>query len=99
MNLGFGAIGVQYGNFYQLELNLMTYFKLTPESNGFQVGAFYRTYSEIGAILGLDLSKNLHLSYSYDYNVSGISTKSYGSHEIMLTYTLDRVFKCLNCWY
>ena len=99
MNLGFGAVGVQFGNFYQLELNLTTYFKPTPESNGFQVGAFFRTYSEIGAILGLDLSKNMHLSYSYDYNVSGISTKSYGSHEIMLTYTLDRVFKCQNCWY
>jgi type IX secretion system PorP/SprF family membrane protein len=99
INLGFGACGVQYGSFYQMELNLTSYFKLNPESNGFQLGIFYRTYSEVGMMLGLDIAHNLHLSYSYDYNVGAISRSSYGSHEIMLTYNLDRVFQCLNCWY
>ena len=99
INLGFGACGIQYGNFYQMEVNLTSYFKFDPESNGFQLGVFYRTYSEIGLLFGLDLARNLHLSYSYDYNVSGISGKSYGSHELMLTFNLDRVFKCQNCWY
>ena len=99
INLGFGAIGIQYGRFYQMEFNMTSYFKMSPESNAFQLSVFYRTYSEIGFLLGVEIAHNLHVSYSYDYNVGAISSSSYGTHEIMLTYNIDRIFKCQNCWY
>jgi len=99
INLGFGVCGIQFGDMYQAEFNVTSYFKLNPDANAFQIGAFYRTRNEIGVIFGIDLARNLHVSYSYDYNVSGISENSYGSHEIMLTYNIDKVFQCKNCWY
>lgn len=100
INLGFGACGIQYGDLYQMEFNVSSYFKINHETNdAFQLGVFYRTWSEMGVLLGFDLTRNLHISYSYDYNVSAISTNSIGSHEIMLTFNLDKVFKCQNCWY
>ncbi|MDR3653107.1 MAG: PorP/SprF family type IX secretion system membrane protein [Paludibacter sp.] len=99
LNLGFGLCGIQYGNFYQGELNFNTYIKANPESNGFRLGLFYRTWSEFGVLFGIELTHNLQLSYSYDYNVSGISTNSFGSHELMLTFLIDKEFKCQNCWY
>lgn len=99
ISLGYGLCGIQYGNLYQAELNLTSYFKFDPESNPIQLGVFFRTYSEVGALFGLDIAHNLRLSYSYDYNVSGIGNSSYGSHELMLTYNIDRIFQCKNCWY
>jgi len=99
INLGFGVCGFQFGDLYQMEVNLTSYFKLNPDANTFQLGVFYRTWNEMGVLFGIDLTKNLHLSYSYDYNVSGISTDSFGTHEIMFTYNLNKVFKCQNCWY
>ena len=99
VNLGYGICAIENANIYQMEFNLTGYFKVTPEADAFQLGLFYRTWSEIGLIFGIDLTSNLKLSYSYDYNISGISQSSYGSHEIMISYRLDRVWKCKNCWY
>jgi type IX secretion system PorP/SprF family membrane protein len=99
MNIGYGAAFINNASIYQMEFNMTGYFKVTPEADAFQVGLFYRTWSEIGFLLGVDISSNLKLTYSYDYNVSGISQSSYGSHEIMVSYRLDRVWHCHNCWY
>ena len=99
LNLGFGLAGIQYGNLYQMEFNINSYVKLNPESNGFKLGLFYRTWNDIGMLFGIELSRNLQLSYSYDYNVSGIGFNTYGSHEIMITFLLDKADKCYNCWY
>lgn len=99
VNLGYGITGIQYSNMCQAEFNMTSYFKATKETNAFQLGLFYRTWSEMGFMFGIDLGKNMHLFYNYDYNVSGISRNSIGSHEIMLTYYLEKVYRCHNCWY
>jgi len=99
MNLGYGICGIQYANLYQMEFNLTGYFKSTAETDPFQLSLTYRTWSEIGALFGFDLSRNLWLSYSFDYNLSGISRSSFGTHELMLTFRLDKSYKCRNCWY
>jgi len=98
-NVGYGVCGIQYSNMYQMEFNITGYFKATPTVNPFQIGLVYRTWSEVGALFGFDISHNFRVSYSYDYNFSGISNSSFGTHELMLTYRLDKVFQCRNCWY
>jgi type IX secretion system PorP/SprF family membrane protein len=98
-NMGYGVCGIQYSNIYQMEFNLTGYFKPNASTNPFQLGLIYRTWSEIGVLFGFDVSHNFRVSYSYDYNFSGISNASFGTHELMLTYRLDKVYKCKNCWY
>lgn len=98
-NLGYGVCGIQYSRFYQMEFNLTGYFKATPGTNPFQIGVIYRTSKEVGALFGLDINPNLRAIYSYDYNFTGISNASFGTHEMMLTYRLDKIFHCKNCWY
>lgn len=90
--------GIQTKYFYQGEFNFTSYFNVMPDERAFQVGAFYRTRNEMGVMFGIDLTKNLKLYYNYDYNISGISRSSVGSHEIMMTFSLDKAYKC-NCWY
>ena len=99
VNMGYGVSGIQYGNLYQMEFNLTSYFRITPKTDAFQVGLFYRTWNEMGAIFGIDLTKAFHLSYSYDFNVGGISRSSVGTQEVILTYKLPKEWKCKNCWY
>jgi type IX secretion system PorP/SprF family membrane protein len=98
-NMGYGACGIQYSNIYQMEFNLTGYFKPNASTNPIQLGLIYRTWSEIGVLFGFDISHNFRVSYSYDYNFSGISNASFGTHELMLTYRLDKVYHCKNCWY
>ena len=98
-NLGYGVCGIQYSNIYQMEFNLTGYFKPNASTNPFQLGLVYRTWSEVGLLFGFDISHNFRVSYSYDYNFSGISNASFGTHELMLTYRLDKVYHCKNCWY
>ncbi len=53
----------------------------------FLIGAMYRTGDAWGVLVGLDLTDQLHLGYSYDYSY-GLSSSLYnsGSHEIMVRY-------------
>lgn len=53
----------------------------------FYIGAMYRTGDSFGALVGLDLSQQFHIGYSYDWSY-GMRTFTYnkGSHEIMLRY-------------
>jgi len=99
INMGGGVLGVQYGNLYQMEVNVMTYFNASKETNKFQFGAFFRTRKEIGALFGIDLSNTLHLSYSYDYNIGGIGRSSVGTNEIMIIYRPRRNTGCIMCDY
>jgi type IX secretion system PorP/SprF family membrane protein len=51
------------------------------------VGAMYRSGDAIGGLIGIDITEQLHLGYSYDWSY-GLRTFKYnnGSHEIMLRY-------------
>jgi type IX secretion system PorP/SprF family membrane protein len=51
------------------------------------LGAMYRTGDAVGALIGLDLTEQFHIGYSYDYSY-GLENFKYhqGSHEIMLRY-------------
>lgn len=104
VNFGGGICGIQYSNIYQLEFNVTSYFKskmdngLTNKSNLFDIGLFYRTQSELGMILGLNLSESIHVSYSYDYHFGSLSFGSFGTNEIKISYNLMRNSDC-HCWY
>jgi len=110
VNVGFGVCGVQVGRINQLQFSATTYFNSEGDSNPFQpggpiksrvfqLGLFYRTMSEIGGVFGADLGNNIFLAYSIDYNLGGISRNSFGTHEVMITYRLNRKWQCHNCWY
>ncbi|MDP2235416.1 MAG: type IX secretion system membrane protein PorP/SprF [Bacteroidales bacterium] len=51
------------------------------------VGAMFRTGDAFGGLVGLDISEQLHIGYSFDYSY-GLKTFKYhqGSHEILLRY-------------
>lgn len=105
INYGIGVSGIQYTDIVQMELNFITYFKL-PNHSGltiqpdlFNIGFYYRTKSELGLIVGFDLSETFHVSYSYDFHLGGLRKGSYGTNEIVLTYNLSRKEVCHNCWY
>jgi len=105
INFGYGICGIQYSNIFQFELNGTAYFKLkrnnglTNKPDVFDIGFFYRSRSEIGVILGFDITESLHLSYSYDYHLGDIRRSSIGSNELMITYNLSKKPICRNCWY
>lgn len=105
VNFGAGVSGIQYANIYQMELNLTSYFKFSHKSglleqpDLFDIGLFYRTKSEVGLILGINITESVHLSYSYDFHMGGIRKRSYGTNEFVLTYNLNRKYICRNCWY
>ena len=56
------------------------------------LGAMFRTGDAFGALVGFDITEQLHAGYSYDWSY-GLQTGKYnqGSHEIMLRY--DFVFR------
>jgi type IX secretion system PorP/SprF family membrane protein len=98
VNLGGGICGIQTGNVLQAEMNLTAFFKRTTETNAFQLGAFYRTWHEMGLLFGIHLDR-MRIYYSYDFNVGEIYRNLLGTHEIILTYKLNRTYRCRNCWY
>jgi len=51
------------------------------------IGAMFRTGDAFGALVGLDITDQLHIGYSFDWSY-GLSTYKYnqGSHEIILRY-------------
>ncbi len=51
------------------------------------IGAMYRTGDAAGLLVGLDVTQQFHIGYSYDYSY-GLQNFKYhqGSHEIMLRY-------------
>jgi len=55
--------------------------------NKLMIGAMYRTGDAFGGLIGLDITEQLHVGYSFDWSY-GLETAKYnqGSHEIMLRY-------------
>lgn len=51
------------------------------------IGAMLRTGDAVGALVGLDITEQMHVGYSYDWSY-GLSSSKYnqGSHEIVLRY-------------
>lgn len=105
INIGAGICAIQIGNIYQLEFNTSAYFKFEQktgydyEPQILDVGLFYRTASEVGLNFGFNISKQLHVSYSYDYHFGSLRLGSFGTNEIMLTYHIPTKCKCHNMWY
>ena len=91
INLQYGVSVIQYANILQMEFNITSFFRFYDQPDLFQVGLLYRTRSEMGLILGYKISDSMHLSYSYDFNVSGISQSSVGSHELIIAYNLNKI--------
>ncbi len=50
------------------------------------IGGMYRLNESAGAILGLQVSKQIRLGYAYDYSLSKLSGYDGGTHEIMVNY-------------
>ena len=97
VNVGFGAAAIQYNSILQMEFNITSYFNYNKVPDFFQAGLFYRTRTEMGGVLGVNLNDALHLYYSYDFNVAGIRRANTGSHEIMLVYTFEKSPRCTTC--
>jgi len=51
------------------------------------VGAMFRTGDAVGGLVGLDITEQFHIGYSYDWSY-GLNSAKYngGSHELMLRY-------------
>jgi len=62
-------------------------------NNRFWIGASYRNEDAIVAMLGMNITENLRLGYSYDFTTSDLKTYSDGSHEIMLGYCFNKKTK------
>lgn len=105
LSMGYGVCGIQYSNIYQLEFNVTSYLKIPPiaglnlKPDLIDIGGFYRTGGEIGLVFGFNLNESLHLAYTYNYHVGGISRSSLGTNELMLTYNLSKRNVCHSCWY
>ncbi len=55
----------------------------------FGFGLSYRSGDAIVALLKFDITKNIKISYSYDYTISGLSDYSSGAHEISISYGIE----------
>lgn len=66
---------VEFGLFYRTDLNVFDSF---------------RTGDGVGALVGVNITDNLHIGYSYDYSIANATGYSnLGSHEFMLRYDFD----------
>lgn len=57
----------------------------------FWIGCGYRTGDAVNATIGLELTRELRFSYSYDYSVSKLQTYNSGSHEFGLRYQIVKI--------
>ncbi|MCM4168171.1 hypothetical protein KCTC52924_03729 [Arenibacter antarcticus] len=58
--------------------------------NKFTLGASHRLKDSYSALAGFQISRNLFMGYSYDYNISDIGDYNQGSHEIIIKYLVPR---------
>jgi type IX secretion system PorP/SprF family membrane protein len=66
------------------DINLSLLFDQT-----FWVGISYRTSNTVAAILEYEITEQIKLGYSYDYDFNELSTYSTGSHEIFLGFNYN----------
>ncbi|MBM1107700.1 type IX secretion system membrane protein PorP/SprF [Aurantibacter crassamenti] len=50
------------------------------------LGASYRWDDSVSALLGFNISPNIQVGYSYDYNITNLTNYNAGSHEIFIKY-------------
>ena len=70
-----------------VNLNLSTNFLINDIVT---LGASYRWDNAVSGLAGLQISNNLFLGYSYDYNTTNFGEYSQGSHEVILKFYLGR---------
>jgi type IX secretion system PorP/SprF family membrane protein len=56
------------------------------------VGGSYRTGDGFAAMLGLNVSNNINIGYSYDYTTTRLNTVSNGTHEILIGYIIGNKY-------
>ena len=74
----------------QFEVSTLAYY-----DNKFWIGATYRPKDAIVGLIGLDITKNIRLGYSYDYNSGAVKSYSGGSHELVLMASFDVAKKAI----
>jgi len=95
IDLGTGACLTNYDKRFQGEANVTAYFKNAKDQDLFSLGAFYRSQKDVGLIFGLNLGRNLYVSYSYDYIFGKVLNNMTSSHELMLIWKLkEKDCKC-----
>ena len=54
----------------------------------FTLGVGYRNHDAMSLLFGYTIKKSIFIGYSYDFNVSRLRKYNYGSHDIILKYSL-----------
>ncbi|WP_277480120.1 type IX secretion system membrane protein PorP/SprF [Catalinimonas alkaloidigena] len=80
---------VQEGNAVGMDINANLVL-----SDILTIGATYRTEYAASVLMGLKMSENLSMGYSYDINTSVIGKYSDGTHEFMLNYRIPYSKRC-----
>jgi len=58
-------------------------------ANRFELGVSYRHQDAVAALAGFNITQDLKIGYSYDFNISDLNSFNNGSHEIVLIYIFD----------
>lgn len=59
------------------------------------LGGGYRRSDSMSAMFGVNISPSMNFTYSYDFTTSAIRNRSAGSHEIMVGFLLNNVYKVI----
>ena len=70
-----------------VNLNISTNFLI---SDVFTAGASYRLDNAISGLVGFQVSSEMFVGYSYDYNTNGLGEYNNGSHEMILKFYLGK---------
>ncbi len=62
----------------------------------FWIGGSYRRNDSYSALVGINMSKLINLTYSYDFTTSDLNKVSNGSHEIVLGLQLNNIYDVLS---
>ncbi|MCZ4222518.1 PorP/SprF family type IX secretion system membrane protein [Pedobacter rhodius] len=65
------------------------------------IGAGYRNQDAVTVMAGVNVSSLINVTYAYDFTTSGLNQVSTGSHEIVLGFLLNNVYKVIcprNMW-
>lgn len=90
VSMGYGLSVIQTGPIIQLEANISSFMRYDEESDPIQLGVSYRTRNQFAVFCGLFLGEKFKLSYNYGLNMSQFGLNTYGSHEVILRYRLQR---------
>jgi type IX secretion system PorP/SprF family membrane protein len=99
---GFWSIepGVSYNyrsDIHYLEAGAVLYFSkrhgYTALRDSFWLGAMYRMHRQFAVLLGVHLTPQIRLGYSFDYGIGDLATLSNrGTHELFFAWHFNRIF-------